>query len=247
MILKRILRYNQEEIIKSEALLSEESNIVIELDGKVISVVSASNNNLDELYFGHLFLVGLIESKDDILSYNIKDNILRGNLKDKSRLKSFIENKIRSSSCSGLSIQSERKIDNYKRSNIKIDYQNLCKNMKEFSSSSDEFAKTGGVHSAGLYDVEKNKILYIYHDVSRHSAVEKVIGRIIRNNYQVSSKVIFTTGRISEDIVRKCIITAIMGLSSKSAPTVQAFNLAEHYNFFLAGFVRGSKMNIYVT
>ena len=128
-------------------------------------------------------------------------------------------------------------------SSYTVAHERISENMKSFNRESALFKKTGGVHSCALYFEGKNLIMK--EDIGRHNAFDKVIGEALQSGINFDDKLMFTTGRVSSDIMIKAIRAGIPLLVSHSAPTNTAINLAVAANIALAGFVRGDRMNVY--
>jgi len=107
-----------------------------------------------------------------------------------------------------------------------------------------EFRETGGYHYAFLLD-EKANVVGRALDVSRHNAVDKVIGRELLRGRALRDRMLFVTGRIGMDIALKCIRCRIPLVVSRSAPMYNAVLLARKYDLGMVGFLRGRRFNIY--
>ena len=57
--------------------------------------------------------------------------------------------------------------------------------------------------------------------------------------------VLFTTGRISSDIVVKCLRVRIPIVISKNSPLYTAISLARKYDLCLIGYLRGKKFDVF--
>jgi FdhD protein len=83
----------------------------------------------------------------------------------------------------------------------------------------------GGYHHAAL--VDRDAIRSIVLDLSRHNAVDKVVGDSIRQELDTQHAAIVLSGRISADIALKAARLGVPIVASRSLPTAQAVELAE--------------------
>jgi len=99
---------------------------------------------------------------------------------------------------------------------------------------------TGAVHAAAtIY----NGQLYLFEDVGRHNALDKLIGWQLRQKAEVDC--VLMTSRLSIELVQKSIRSRIPWLVGMSAPTSTAVRVAERYGLGLAGFLRNNRVTYY--
>ena len=99
---------------------------------------------------------------------------------------------------------------------------------------------TGAVHAAAtMY----NQQLYLFEDVGRHNALDKLIGWQLRQKVEVSC--VLMTSRLSIELVQKSIRGRIPWLVGMSAPTSTAVRVSERYSLGLAGFLRDNRVTYY--
>ncbi len=102
--------------------------------------------------------------------------------------------------------------------------------------------ETHCVHGCGFWS--EGKLQGFYEDVGRHNAVDKVIGAILLGNFS-NRGAIYTTGRLTSDMVLKCARIGIPIVMSRTAPSSLGLAIAHRSGVTLAAYVRSRKVNIF--
>lgn len=124
--------------------------------------------------------------------------------------------------------------------NDKFSGANIIKLAEIFSRKKDE---PGGIHKAAL--IEKDKVLFTSIDVGRHNAADKVIGNILLEEKNLENGFLFTSGRISSEILTKVYTIGVPVIASLSSPTSLAVDIALQLNITLIGYVKKKSLVIY--
>ncbi|MCD4817108.1 MAG: formate dehydrogenase accessory sulfurtransferase FdhD [Candidatus Cloacimonetes bacterium] len=233
---------------KSEMLtdiVARERSFSIFVNGKRLLSISVLPENLRELAWGFLFSEGIIQDKEEILSenYTLGDSFINFKLNiPQERLFNFFNTGEKTSGC-GSFLSSALSVEREKFPKIIVNSAELLKHMVEFQKDSQLFRETGGVHSAAL--VLDNRIISRADDIGRHNAVDKIIGDSILKAIDLSKTILLSSGRISSEIVKKCVRSGIPIIASQSAPTSEAIRLGWDYKIFIIGFMRGKRFNLY--
>ena len=121
----------------------------------------------------------------------------------------------------------------------------LCSLPNRLRAEQRTFESTGGVHAAGLFAAD-GTLLVVREDVGRHNAVDKVIGwALLAGRLPLIGTVLQVSGRLSFELVQKAYLAGIPIISAVSAPSSLAVETGRRLGLTVAGFVRGSSLNVY--
>lgn len=93
------------------------------------------------------------------------------------------------------------------------------------------YRATRAVHSC--FVLYEGRIVCACEDIGRHNALDKAVGSALLAGIPLGECVLYTSGRVPLDMVRKVIRAGVPILISKSMPTVQSAELAAEYGLQL--------------
>jgi len=102
------------------------------------------------------------------------------------------------------------------------------------------FARTGGVHAAGLFTADGDPHL-VREDVGRHNAVDKVSGARILGDHSPADAYLVVSGRAGFELVQKAVAAGVGSLVAVGAPSSLAVHLAREAGLGLFGFTRAER------
>ncbi len=98
------------------------------------------------------------------------------------------------------------------------------------------------VHGCGFWS--EGKLQAYYEDVGRHNAVDKIIGAILLGRFS-SAGAIYTTGRLTSDMVLKCARIGIPVVMSRTSPSSLGLAIARRAGVTLVAYARPDRLNIF--
>ena len=101
------------------------------------------------------------------------------------------------------------------------------------------YMETGAIHGTAL--CQGQQVLAYMEDVGRHNAVDKIAGWMHQNNVTAADKVLYTTGRLTSEMVIKTALMGIPTLISRSGFTAWGVDIAQQVGLTLIGRMRGKK------
>jgi len=101
------------------------------------------------------------------------------------------------------------------------------------------YMETGAIHGTAL--CQGQQVLAYMEDVGRHNAVDKIAGWMHQNDVTAADKVLYTTGRLTSEMVIKTALMGIPTLISRSGFTAWGVDIAQQVVLTLIGRMRGKK------
>jgi FdhD protein len=223
-----IKRFEHNTLIDLEDIVLKEKLFSLFLNGKLITKFTCANCDIKELTAGYLLCESRIRCKEELQSVSIKE------LEGASQPGLIYAETAEAAGSNGSA--GEKPLD--------IQYAAVVSALREFQEMSRLFKDTGSVHSAALLDREY-RFRYFSEDMSRHNAVEKVIGKAFLDGFYLPGGMLMSSSRMPLELIQKAGTAGISAVVSISAPTLQSIRFARENNIILAGMFRNGRINIY--
>jgi FdhD protein len=101
------------------------------------------------------------------------------------------------------------------------------------------YLEAGAIHGTVL--CREDRPLVYMEDVGRHNAVDKIAGWMLSEGVPGEDKILYTTGRLTSEMVIKCAHMGIPVLASRSGFTAWGVEIARQVGLTLIGRMRGQR------
>ena len=103
------------------------------------------------------------------------------------------------------------------------------------------YLEAGAIHGTVLCRADR-PLVYM-EDVGRHNAVDKIAGWMLSEGVSGEDKILYTTGRLTSEMVLKCAHMGIPVLASRSGFTAWGVDIARQVGLTLIGRMRGRRFH----
>ena len=110
---------------------------------------------------------------------------------------------------------------------------------KSINTTPSLYLEAGAIHGTVL--CQENRPLVYMEDVGRHNAVDKIAGWMRTEGVKAEDKILYTTGRLTSEMVIKTALMGIPVLVSRSGFTAWGVDIANQVGLTLIGRMRGQR------
>jgi FdhD protein len=232
--------------------LTIEEPLEIRIGSKTLATTMRTPGHDDELAAGFLVSEAIIHERQELSKVSTsRENIVTVDLQPGTKVKLSTAQRFGTISsscglCGKTSIDAIRQnFPKIKSPNVRVHIDTLLSLPEKLRTAQSDFARTGGIHAAGAFDV-KGELKIVREDIGRHNAVDKVIGRALLDGLlPLNRQLLLVSGRASFEIMQKALAAGIPIVAAVSAPSTLAVEFARENNQTLIGFLRPPSFNIY--
>ena len=238
---------------KSETLddtIPSEELLTIYLNSDKVTTLSCSPSSEIELTVGYLMTSGYLKEFKNIKTIEFcEDSQEKGFVKKvkvqaDEKIPETELNKFISSGCGSIDDLILKENSKKVASDKRISSSAILDLSEKVLSNQRLKKQFGGLHSGVLFDTSGN-IIVQREDIGRHNCLDKVIGHCFIKKIDITEGFIYTTGRVSFDVVLKISNVNIPCLITNSSVTESAVRAASAAGISLVGYCRGKRFNIY--
>ena len=200
-------------IRKEKITLLKEYVTALYVNGDHYTDIVCTCTDIYELCIGRLFCDGWISSAEDIKGFEIMEEEGRASFEVKADAPEEVLPE--PLTCSGFG------------------EKDLYAAAGSFAAGLPVHEATFAAHCAML--IRGGTVLYTCEDISRHNALDKAIGFMVSNRLSPDGMVLFSSGRMPTDMIKKAVLAGIGTVAGKENPTADSVALAKKYGITLIG------------
>jgi FdhD protein len=221
----------------------EERPLTIYLNAQEIVTAMTIGDYPDYLALGFLRNQGMLHSDDVVTAVDYDDEIETVVVRTKRRTsyEEKVKKKTRTSGCAVGTVFGDMMegLEGLTLPAAELRTSWLYALAKEINTTPSLYLEAGAIHGTVL--CEQDRPLVFMEDVGRHNAVDKIAGFMFRHGVSGADKILYTTGRLTSEMVIKCALMGIPALASRSGFTAWGVEIARDVGLTLIGRLRGQR------
>lgn len=227
-----------------DGAVPEEVLACISVNGQELATFMCTPTNLDALALGFLYNENIIRSAADVRSLRVSASSSCVDVWLHDTSVELPTRAIVTAGCGGgvtfddLSQQHEPL-----ESTMRVTTAELVELMRQMHLGSVLYQQARGIHTAAL--ARDGRILLLVEDIGRHNCLDKLAGLTLQQQIPTRDCILFTSGRISSEMLNKARSMEIPLVCSRTSPTSLSVALAESWQITLVAYLRQNRMRVY--
>ena len=239
---KRVTGIDQNGLVQ-ELPVVEEKPLTIFLNSQEIITAMTIGDHPDYLAIGFLLNQKMLLLDDTIEKIEYDEDLQTIVIRTlrKTSYEKKLQQKTRTSGCAVGTVFGDmlEGLDDVKLSKNKVKTSWIYALAKKINTTPSLYLSAGAIHGTVL--CEKSTPLIYMEDVGRHNAVDKISGWMFINKIKSSDKILYTTGRLTSEMIIKSALMGIPTLISRSGFTAWGVEIANKLGMTLIGRLRGRR------
>ena len=242
MLTKRVTGIDQNGVLQ-ELPVVEERPLTIFLNSQEIITAMTIGDYPDYLAIGFLLNQKMLLFDDRIEKIDYDEDLQTIVIRTlrKTSYEKKLQQKTRTSGCAVGTVFGDmlEGLDAVELSKNKVKTSWIYALAKKINTTPSLYLSAGAIHGTVL--CEKSTPLIYMEDVGRHNAVDKISGWMFINGIKASDKILYTTGRLTSEMIIKSALMGIPTLISRSGFTAWGVEIANNLGMTLIGRLRGRR------
>ena len=224
------------------ARIIRESIVSLTVNGATWLSFTCTPTHLEELCVGFLFNDNIIKAADEVEVVKVCENgqnvdiWLNRSVERPSQWR-------RTSGCTGgVTTDGNHSVVTVKA--IRRIYADQVMNgMEQLLHAQQLYRETRGVHCSAISDGTNLRL--IAEDIGRHNTLDKLAGLWLKRKVDFQPEILFTTGRISSEMLEKSARLGVAVVVSRTSPTSLSIERAEESGITIIGYARRDQFTVY--
>lgn len=247
------LKVEDSEVKNEEDLVAIESVFELRINGEFLASFICTPGFERELSVGHLLSTGVINSPRDIRGAKYSKH--RCNIETRNGASIHLDRylsrvcRVMNTKQSAFDVlellQLEGKATSISQA-VDVHESKIIEHSEILLKNQEIRSRTGATHGALVASLLGGRHV-LAEDLGRHNAMDKVLGLAVAKNMNLNTSLAILSGRLTADVVSKCVWTGIPLLISFAVATDAGIKLARKWNLTLVGALHENGMRIYNT
>jgi FdhD protein len=220
-----------------------ERALTIFLNNQEIVTAMTINDYPDYLALGYLLNQNMLQADDTVtgVDYDEELSVVVVRTKRATNYEKKLKKKVQTSGCAQGTVFGDlmEVIEQARLPDTELRTSWLYGLTHKINTTPSLYLEAGAIHGCVL--AREDQPLVYMEDVGRHNAVDKIAGWMFRHQVPAGDKIFYTTGRLTSEMVIKCVRMGIPILISRSGFTAWGVELARKANLTLIGRARGKR------
>lgn len=241
--LSRAIRGTDQTGAEVDIAVIEERPLTIWLNGQEIVTAMTIGDHPDLLALGFLSNQGMLKPGDTVTGVDVDDELGVAVVRtlNPTRHEVQTEKKTRTSGCAVGTVFGDMMagIEGLTLPAAEVRTSWLYALARQINTTPSLYLAAGAIHGTVL--CRRDAMLVYMEDVGRHNAVDKIAGWMRSVGEGGADKILYTTGRLTSEMVIKCALMGIPVLASRSGFTAWGVEIARQVGLTLIGRMRGQR------
>lgn len=224
------------------ARIIRESIVSLTVNGETWLSFTCTPTHLEELCVGFLFNENIIKAADEVEVVKVCENgqnvdvWLNHSVERPNQWR-------RTSGCTGgVTTGRNHPLDTI-QVNRRIHPEQVMIGMDQLLHAQQLYRQTRGVHCSAISDGMNLQL--IAEDIGRHNTLDKLAGLWLMRKEDFRPEILFSTGRISSEMLEKSARMGVGLVVSRTSPTSLSIERAEEARITLIGYARRDQFTVY--
>jgi len=227
----------------TEIAVVEERPLTIYLNRQEIVTAMTIGDHPDYLALGFLRNQGMLRDDDVVtgLDYDEEIDTVVVRTARETSYEAKVQKKTRPSGCAVGTVFGDMMegLDGLVLPQAELRASWLYALARQINTTPSLYLEAGAIHGTVL--CQQDRPLVYMEDVGRHNAVDKIAGFMFRHGLPAGDKILYTTGRLTSEMVIKTALMGIPVLASRSGFTAWGVEIARQVGLTLIGRMRGQR------